>query len=107
MCHMRGQNFGHAAFTLGCLHGFAYTPRRILGKAVIATGLALPCASCDSNDRLRNRVIEATPAILIFANDHPGQGRDEPDVGDNMLILSMSLRESAAGSGSSRSRMRK
>jgi hypothetical protein len=53
------------------------------------------------------RVIEAAPALPNLLNDHPGQGRDEADVGDHMLILSLSLCEAAAGSGSPRGRMGK
>jgi hypothetical protein len=70
-------------------------------------GFALLCDTCEPNDCPLNRVIEATPAVLIVPNDHPGKGRDETDVGDKMLMLSLSLCEAAAGRGAPRARIGK
>jgi hypothetical protein len=59
----------------------------------------LLCGTCESNDRLLNHVIKATPAVLILPNDRSGQRSDEAQVGKNMLIFHMSSSEAAAGSG--------
>jgi hypothetical protein len=63
------------------------------------TGFGLPCGTREFNDRLLTHVMEPTPTALILPSDHPGQRRDEAEVGENMLILSFSWSEAAAASG--------
>jgi hypothetical protein len=92
-------HFDLAAQVLGGPYEIGYTPRRVLGKAVGATGFARRCGTCESNDRLLNHVIEATPVVLILPNDHPGQRRDEAEVGKNIWILPLRSSKSAAGIG--------
>jgi hypothetical protein len=69
----RGAYFDLAALILCCSNGIAYTPRRVLGKAVSDTGFPLLYGTCESNYRFQNHVIEATSAVSLCLQNIPAR----------------------------------